>query len=136
RRARCNECGFQIHGHHVIELLIRNFIDRFKKKCPCTAHEDVDMTNSFATFSTALTSSCSLPLLAWMAITRLPSALASLTFESAASFSLRNVNATSAFSRASRLTMPAPMPRLPPVTKATFPDKRDAAPASSLFVLV
>src|SRR5205085_5564695 len=32
-----------------------------------------------------------------MAITRLPSALASLTIESAASCSLRNVNATSAF---------------------------------------
>src|SRR5438874_1220080 len=40
-----------------------------------------------------------------MAITRLPSALASLTIESAASFSLRNVNATSAFSRASSLTL-------------------------------
>ena len=31
----------------MIELLIRNFIDRFKKKCPCTAHEDVDMTKFF-----------------------------------------------------------------------------------------
>src|ERR1700730_834381 len=50
-----------------------------------------------------------------------PAASISLTSRFALSSELRYVNATAAPSDASRLTIPSPIPREPPVTRATLP---------------
>src|ERR1700680_3077016 len=50
-----------------------------------------------------------------------PAASISLTSRFAFSFELKYVNATAAPSEASRLTIPSPIPREPPVTRATLP---------------
>src|SRR4029077_3967175 len=50
-----------------------------------------------------------------------PSASISLASREAFSSELNQVNATAAPSEASRLTIPSPIPREPPVTRATLP---------------
>src|SRR4051812_22118845 len=56
---------------------------------------------------------------------RRPAALISAITAFAFSGELTYVIATSAPSRASRLAIAAPMPRLPPVTSATLPESED-----------
>ena len=94
--------------------------------------------NSAAVFSTAAVTAPELALSAWIARPRRPSFSISATTALALSGELTYVMATSAPSAARRLAMAAPMPRLPPVTRATLPWSVDMVmfPMESVRMLI
>src|SRR6202163_727265 len=77
--------------------------------------------NSFTTWFTVARMSSAEALSALIASALPPAASISLTSRFALSSELKYVNATAAPSEASRLTIPSPIPREPPVTRATLP---------------